>query len=105
MIPGSMVLHERLATLYQELAGVHRQLSREAGEDWVDQRSSPLGSRLHCRLVRSGALPGYRAGRRVLVRKADLDQYLEGHRIAPTERRDEANEIDQLLAKMGGRAA
>jgi hypothetical protein len=102
--PGS--LHERLAALYAELADVHRRLASDEGALYYDQRSSPLGPRLHCGLVRSGAIPGFRAGRRILIRRVDLDAYLERHRIEPTKVLQESpDEIDQLLATVGGRAA
>lgn len=105
MIDRSMHLHARLAALYAELASAHERLAGEIGEQYVDQKNSPLGSRLHCRLVRSGELPGYRAGRRILVRRADLDAYLERHRIAPSEAGTEPDQAETLLAKYGGRAA
>lgn len=107
MIPArSMDLHARLAALYAELAALHRELARDVGDQYVDQRSSPLGKRLHCRAVRSGALPGFRAGRRILVRRADLEAYLERHRITPTEGALGTQDQDEaLLAKYGGRAA
>jgi hypothetical protein len=99
-------LHERLAALYAELADVHRRLAAEVGEHYYDQRTSPLGARAHCGMVRSGAIPGFRAGRRILVRRVDLDAYLERHRVVPTAALHETpDEIDELLAGVGGRAA
>lgn len=102
----SAALHLKLGELYRELAEVHRQLADERGEDFVDQRESPLGSRLHCRLVRAGQLPGYRAGRRLLVKRRDIEQYLARHRVAPTDPAvGTQDEDDALLAGIGGRAA
>ena len=55
----------------------------ERGDDWIDQAHSPLGRRTHCHLVRSGALPGVSVHRRVLVRRRDLDAYVEARRAPP----------------------
>ena len=105
MTVGSMDAHARLAALYAELSQVHQRLAAAAGDEFIDQSASPLGSRLHCRLVRAGELPGYRAGRRVLVRRADLEAYLQQHRIKPTEAGAEPDQADLLFSKYGGRAA
>jgi hypothetical protein len=95
--------HARLAELYRELASIHEHLSREGGEDYVDQRHSPLGARLHCRLARTGELPGYRAGRRVLIQRAHIEAYLERHRVTPTEPAlGTQDDDDDLLAAIGG---
>lgn len=49
----------------------------------VDQHDSPLGSRRHCSLIRTGKIPGVRVGRRYLARREDVDRYLSGT-TAPT---------------------
>lgn len=54
-----------------------------ASTEWVDQNDSPLGRRRHLDLVRTGVLPGKKDGRRVLVRRADLDAYLAVKPKAP----------------------
>jgi hypothetical protein len=104
----SRSLHARLAELYAELAAVHAKLAREAGAEYVDQNQSPLGARLHCRLARSGTLPSYKAGRRILVRAADIDAYLETQKVEITEAPAQRNEFDVLLeqaARKSRRAA
>lgn len=68
-------------------------------DDWISQLTSPLGRELHCRLVRDGALPGVRVHRRVLVRRRDLDQYIETHRAEPIEQDDEAVELGRVGAR------
>ena len=82
-----------------------RQLVREEisaadgrADAWIDQASSPLGRRLHTRLWRSGRLPGRKFGRRVLVRKSDVDRYIEtaGATALPS-----ADKIDRDLAELG----
>lgn len=70
--------------------------------EWVNQKSSPLGRRKHCELVRKGKLPGYRHGRDVLVRRADMNAYLEREGVRPvTAANDDEAVVDiveELLA-------
>jgi excisionase family DNA binding protein len=72
--------------------------------DWIDQNSSPLGRRRHLELVRSGALAASRSGKRVLVRRSDLDAYLAEHAtmsasVDPTTE-DEAAAIAALVSQL-----
>jgi len=104
-----MNAHAKLAELYCELASTHRRIAAEAGESYCDQHSSPLGPRLHCRLINTGALPGFRVGRRLLAKHVDIDAYIERHRIVPTEptlaTTDRDSEILQMLARVGAKVA
>jgi hypothetical protein len=52
-----------------------------AQDEWVDQHGSPLGRRAHLKAVRSGELHGVKHGRRVLVRRAELNSFLENHSV------------------------
>jgi hypothetical protein len=95
-------LHNQLASLYRDLADVHAKLAREAGDEYVDQNASPLGSRLHCRLVRTGELAGFKAGRKVLARASDIDGWLAKHRIYPTAPKgDDEAMYSALAARIG----
>ncbi len=97
-------VHARLAALYQELSEEHGRLARSRADEYIDQHRSPLGRRLHCRLVRSGALEGYRAGRRVLAKQSAIDAYLQQHRVLPMEPAvGSEDEDDALLAAIGAR--
>jgi hypothetical protein len=49
--------------------------------EWVDQHASPLGKRAHLEAVRRGDLHGVKHGRRVLVRRAELNSFLENHSV------------------------
>ena len=62
--------------------------------EWLDQDTSPLGRRRHLELVRTGVLPGKKEGRRVLVRRADLDAYLA---VTPKSTPDDAKPEEQTL--------
>lgn len=80
-------------------------LKKQAAVEWVDQNASPLGHRRHLELVRRGALAASRSGKRVLVRRSDLDAYLAEHATA-TVQVDEAPENEaaaaaELLADLG----
>jgi len=65
------------ARVRAELAAV------DLGDPWVSQDESPLGRKLHCRLVRTGKLEGSKIGRRVLVRRSVLDRFIESHKVSP----------------------
>jgi len=45
-------------------------------DDWVDQNSSPLGHREHLEAARRGDILGYKVGRRILVRRTEIDQFI-----------------------------
>lgn len=89
--PGNTPTHEPdahpsrtpdLARLVARLLAplVAEELAGRAADDWIDQRSSPLGRRRHVELARAGAFPAHKEGRRWLVRRAELDAYIGGHR-------------------------
>jgi hypothetical protein len=92
----------RIVELHRELASAYEALVDDEG--FFDQHDSPLGSRLHLRLARSGELVGSQLGRRVVVAKADVYAYIERHRIAPTEPAvGTLDEDEELLAAIGGK--
>ena len=47
--------------------------------EWLDQHSSPLGKRKHLQLCRDGELKARAVGKLRLVRREDLDTYLDAH--------------------------
>lgn len=63
---------------------VRRELAAHRSEtaDWYDQDTSPLGKSQHLRLVRAGKLKGYKVGKRVLVKRIDVDDYIALHPVA-----------------------
>ena len=71
-----------------------------ARAELVDQSSSPLGRRRHLELVRAGALPAMRDGRRVLVRRSDIDAYLAGLEVAPVLSTED--DVDGMVARIVG---
>jgi excisionase family DNA binding protein len=73
---------EELQRLIAE--AVRAATSRPASADeWVDARTSGLGRRTFLRLVREGEFPASKRGKAYVVRRADVDAYLERQRIAP----------------------
>lgn len=50
--------------------------SADAVPAYYDQGNSPLGRRQHLDLVRRGVLVGHKTGRKVLVRRIDVDTCL-----------------------------
>lgn len=74
-----------------------------ASVEWLDQNASPLGRRRHLELVRRGILRGVRQGKRVLVRRADVEAYLAEHEVAPRPMTDD--DVDGMVHAIvaGGR--
>ncbi len=71
--------------------------------EWIDQDASPLGRRRHLDLVRSRVLPGVREGRKVLVRRRDVEAYLEKRAATPVVEDDE--DVEGLMNAVTKRAA
>jgi hypothetical protein len=72
---------------------------RVVAEEWVDQHGSPLGKRAHLEAVRGGALRGVKHGRRVFVRRAELNSFLEDHSVKHrTAINDSRDGIDPIKA-------
>lgn len=69
---AALTFAEEIATALEEDRGT---------SEWVDQYSSPLGKRRHLEAVRHGKLTASREGRRVLVRRADIDAYFVANAI------------------------
>lgn len=80
---------------------VEARISKGAARaELVDQSTSPLGRRRHLELVREGKLPAMREGRRVLVRRADIDAYLNERQIAPPPSTDD--DVDGMVERIVG---
>ena len=75
-----------------------------AASDWVDQHISPLGKRRHLMLFKDGKIRGVREGHRVLVRRKDIDDYLEsrGEQVRAVEAADD--DVDALMQRIAGGA-
>ncbi|HWA29024.1 MAG TPA: helix-turn-helix domain-containing protein [Lacunisphaera sp.] len=76
-----MSARDLLRTLADILA--ERLESEESGREYYDQKNSPLTPDTHMRLVRCGALPGYKVGGRILVKRADMHAFIEAHKVQP----------------------
>lgn len=81
-----------------------------SADDWIDQRSSPLGRRRHNELCRSGVLAGARkVGHAWKVRRSVVDAWIEAHSpaapapaspvLAANDQDDGA--VDAALARAG----
>lgn len=71
-----------------------------AAAEWIDQNTSPLGKHRHLDLVRRGILKGVKQGKRVLVRRLDIDAYMEDNEIAPKPAADD--DVDAMVAAITG---
>jgi hypothetical protein len=80
------------------LTAVRRLVSEPSPEEWVDQHSSPLGRRAHCELARRGRLPSaHKVRGRWLVRRTDIDAFIEAHARAPSQSEPDAREVAEIL--------
>lgn len=70
---------ERLRDHLRGAADALESMLRE--DDWIDQSSSPLGRRAHLQAVRDGKLTGRKVAGRVLVRRSEMDAFIESHRV------------------------
>lgn len=78
------------------------------GDDWVDQKNSPLGRRVHCEAARSGKLPAKKLKGRWLAKRSDVDAFIEQYGTKPPVERegvDERTEMAEILAFRAPRRA
>ena len=73
-----------------------------AGEEWVDQNHSPIGKRAHLDACRRGDLVAREVGHLRLVKRSELDAYIEKHRAkiikaAPATTTDPEVEQEQRI--------
>lgn len=96
---------EAIAELHEQLAKAYRGLARTtAAPATFDQHDSPLGPRLHVRLIRRGEMPGYRVQKRFVATREDVFAALERFRVArPAEEPATLDEDEALLAGIGGK--
>lgn len=66
-------------------------------DEWVDQDHSPLKKRAHLDAVRRGDLVGRKVGSQVLVRRGEIDAYIEKHRVQLTPTLSEAEEEQEMI--------
>lgn len=90
----------KLAEATAELVAAQIEIAVSANDD-VSQFDSPLGRRRHCELAREGAFPSKKVGRRILVKRADMQAYIDKEGLARGERTDD-EEIDDIVGGWTG---
>lgn len=80
--------------------------SDNEAKEFYDQTNSPVGRRAHLALAREGTLDSYKVKRIVMIKKVDLDAYLETRRkrIVPADIDDDAA-VARVLADVSKHAA
>jgi excisionase family DNA binding protein len=100
--PGGIALDEHIRAIVRD--ELHASAT-DGVDEWVDQNSSPLKRKKYLELVRKGELRESKCGRQVLVRRSELDVYLEAHPSTTTTEPDgPANgeeHMDAQFAKLG----
>ena len=77
-----------------------------AVSEWVDQCTSPLGRRRHLEIARTGKLASRKHGSRVLIRRDELNAYIEKEGLGRgkhTEEQDLGAVVDSLLLAGGSK--
>ena len=79
---------------------VEATLARGAAEtEWVNQAHSPLGRRRHIVLARKGIIPSKKIGRDILVRRSDLDAYIQREGLSRGVPLDD-EPLDEIVRKL-----
>jgi len=96
-----------LVELVRAIVRVELRAAQPETVDVLDQNTSGLGRRHHCRAWREGKLRGRKVGRRILVTREDRDRYIEEHGIRGVDAAvdDIKNPIDRELMGLGFAAA
>lgn len=91
--------------LAHALAVVVAHLSSGAGaSEWMHAADSPVGARAIRDAVRRGELPGHKVAKRLLIRRAEHDKWIESHRIEPRPAPEpKAVEVSSMLDRIGTR--
>jgi hypothetical protein len=72
-----------------------------APSEWIDQNHSPLGRRRHLELVRAGKLAARKDGKKVLVRRDEINRYLDTERVViPTQKPVGLDEVDAMVNEL-----
>jgi len=75
------------------------ELAGDAGERWIDQRTSPLGRRSHRELAKRGAFPASKVGRFWKARLSDVERFIEAQgRAAPLDAPRSVNRLESRAA-------
>lgn len=99
--------HRSTAAVLAALASTATGRAEDAGDPWLDQRQSPLGTRAHCRACSSGRIEGARfVGRKWLAKASAIDAYITAHgRPATRASSPPANDVERLLLPVDDEAA
>lgn len=76
-------------------------LEADAGDSWIDSNSAPVPARAIRDAVRRGELRASRVAKRLLVRRSELDAWIEAHTVA---RQPAPARPATLLDRLGRRA-
>jgi len=81
-VPGALVLVDADELRQLIVDAVRSAVGQQAStDDWVDARTSSLGRGLFRRLVRDGTLPTRKRGKTFVVRRSEVDAYIESQRV------------------------
>lgn len=71
-----------------------------AASEWIDQHASPLGKSAHLALARSGKVESRKVHRRVLIKRVDLNRYIEEQAEKRGENRHDVEDVSDVLERV-----
>lgn len=97
-------LRKMLHGFAEELASkLEGHVAANGGDEYYNQNTSPLPRDTYLRLVRAGKVTGFKVARLVLVKRADLHEYIEANKVDPQLPFSQDNDavVAAALAQMG----
>jgi hypothetical protein len=83
-------------------------MSLEIEPGYLSKKNSEIYSDLKKRMledaIRRGYLRAFRIGKKTLIEKKSLDEYIRSHEIIPTEKHIEKSELQKMLSRAIERA-
>jgi excisionase family DNA binding protein len=105
--PTPEALADRLGrTMAKGLLELARAVAERAGKsEYFDQTNSPLGREKHKRLAAKGVIPSTKIGRRILVKREDMEVYLRREGITRGEGAEDDVDaiVDEIVGASGGK--
>src|SRR4051794_26743487 len=71
-----------------------------AASEWISQHNSPLGRSAHFALARSGKVDSRKLYRRVLIRRTDLNRYIEERAEKRGTNRHEDDDVQDMIERI-----
>jgi hypothetical protein len=68
--------------------------------EWIDQSKSPLGRRRHRDLARLGKLPSKKLGKRILIRRSDINAFLDREALSRGDTIKDTDDVSHVVEEL-----